>query len=198
MKHLNLKAAAIMLSLLVSINTYSQDFHYGIRVGANFSVQSGIADYYNNEEIRIGFSGGLFGNMSLSRSIKLQAEVNYDQKGGKSEYMTAKYDYITIPVLAKFYIGSGDRDLKFNLNVGPYAGFLVNAEMLDDNDNKTDIKDDTESIEFGAIAGLGLSYPVANNNIVFDLRLGLGINEFNKEITDSRNKYVGVSLAYEF
>jgi hypothetical protein len=195
MKNLKINTLVLSMALLMGLTTSAQEFHYGIKAGANFAVQSEIAHYYSNEDIRIGFQGGVFGNMSLAKDFSLQVEANYEQKGGKSEEITSKYDYITVPVLAKYTLG--DKDLKFNFNLGPYVGFLVNSELVSDN-NTMDVKDDSEEVEFGAIAGIGLSYPVANNNIVFDLRLGLGLSPYNKSDSNPNNKYVGVSLGYEF
>lgn len=195
MKSLKINTLVLSMILLMGLTTKAQEFHYGVKAGANFAVQSEIAYYYNNEDIRVGFQGGIFGNMSLAKNFSLQAEVNYEQKGGKSEEITSKYDYITVPVLAKYTIG--EKDLKFNFNLGPYVGYLVNAE-LESNNNTTDVIDSSEDFEFGAIAGIGLSYPVANNNIVLDLRLGLGLSAYNQNDTKPNNKYVGLTLGYEF
>jgi len=103
-----------------------------------------------------------------------------------------------VPVLAKFSLGKSDlTKLKFNLNIGPYAGFLLGAEREIEGVT-TDLKDNTEDFEIGAIAGFGMKYPIANNNIVFDLRLGLGLNSFDKNDSDPSNKYIGITLGYEF
>lgn len=198
MKTLKIKSLIIAVVLLIGFSANAQDFHYGINAGANFAVQSDIADYYNNENIRTGFHVGVFGNMSLSEKFSLQAEVNYDQKGGKSEDVISKYDYINVPVLVKYSLGKSDNTkLKFNVNAGPYAGFLVNAET-ELNDVTTDISDNAEDFEVGAILGFGMKYPIANNNLVFDLRMGLGFTAFDKNDSDPNNKYIGISLGYEF
>jgi hypothetical protein len=198
MKTLKIKSLILAIALLIGVGAHAQEFHYGINAGTNFAVQSEIADYYNNENIRTGLHVGLFGNMSLSEKFQLQAEINYDQKGGKSDDVTSKTDYISVPVLVKYSLGKSDNTkLKFNINIGPYASYLVNAET-EANDITTDIKDNTEDFEFGAIAGFGMKYPIANNNLTFDLRLGLGLTDFDKNNSDSKNKYIGLSLGYEF
>ena len=198
MKTLKIKSLVISLALLISVSVSAQNFHYGVKAGANFAVQSEIANYFDNNNIRTGLSVGAFGNYEINNWFSLQAEANYDQKGGKSENTVNKYDYITVPVLAKFSLGKSDKTkLKFNLNVGPYAGFLLGAES-EVEDVTVDLKDNTENFEIGAIAGFGMKYPIANNNIVFDLRLGLGLNSYDKNDSDPSNKYVGVTLGYEF
>lgn len=198
MKTINLKSLTIALALLISMNVGAQNFHYGVKAGANFAVQSEIASYFENDNIRTGLSVGAFGNYDINDWFSVQAEANYDQKGAKSESIVIKYDYLTVPVLAKFSLGKSDKTkLKFNVNVGPYAGFLLGAEA-DVDDNTIDLKDNTEDIEFGVIAGFGMKYPVAKNNIILDLRMGLGLNSYDKVDTDLSNKYIGLTLGYEF
>ncbi len=198
MKTLKIRTLVIAIALLATVSTYAQNFHYGIKAGANFAVQSEIANYFDNNNIRTGFSVGAFSNYGINNWLTLQAEVNYDQKGGKSEGIINKYDYLTVPVLAKFSLGKSDKTaLKFNLNLGPYAGFLLNAESEIEG-TTIDVKDNTENLEFGAIAGFGMKYPIADNNIVFDLRMGLGLTSFDKNDSDPSNKYIGITLGYEF
>jgi hypothetical protein len=95
-------------------------------------------------------------------------------------------------------LGKSDRTaLKFNVNAGPYAAFLLNSEIEIDG-KSVDMNEVTENFEAGAILGFGMKYPVANDHLVFDLRLGLGLTSFDKNDTDPNNKYIGISLGYEF
>jgi len=199
MKTFKIKTLVIAIVLMATVSTYAQNFHYGFKAGANFAVQSEIASYFENSNIRTGLSAGVFSNYRVNNWLSLQAEANYDQKGEKSSDITNKYDYLTVPVLAKFSLGKSDKTaLEFNLNLGPFAGFLLNAKSEIEG-TEIDVKDNTENLELGAIAGFGMKYPVTNtNNIIFDLRLGLGLTSFNKNDSDLRNKYVGVTLGYEF
>jgi len=188
------------LSLFITIGAQAQKFHYGVKAGANFAVQSEIADYFNNSDIRTGLNVAAFGNYHFNDHISLQAEIGYDQKGGKSEDVTAKYDYLTVPVLFKYSLGKSDQTaMKFNINLGPYASYLLNAE-LEMNDDTFDLKDATKDFEAGAILGFGMKYPVGNDHIILDLRLGLGLTNFSdvESAEESSNKYVGISLGYEF
>lgn len=199
MKTVNIKSFALAIVLFLSVGAVSaQKLHYGVKAGTNFAVQSDIASYFNNENIRTGLSVGVFGNVELVKNLKLQAELNYDQKGEKTDTETLKYDYVTVPVLLKYSLGKSDNTaLNFNINAGPYAGFLLNAER-DFNGVTTDLSGNTEDFEFGIIGGFGLDYPIANNKLVLDLRLGLGLTAFDKTNSDPNNKYIGITLGYEF
>lgn len=198
MNNLKKQALVIVLSLIVSLGAFAQKVHYGVRAGANFAVQSEIADYASNNNIRTGLTVGAFGNYELNEKMSLQAELNYDQKGGKSEDATLKYDYLSIPVLFKYSLGKSDNTaLKFNVNLGPYAAYLLQSEV-EIGDQAIDMKDQTEDFELGGILGFGMKYPVGKQNLVLDLRMGLGFTQFDKVDSAPNNKYIGLTLGYEF
>lgn len=198
MKVINLKTTVVALLLLIGLSASAQKVHYGVHAGANFAVQSEIAEYYSNNNIRTGLHAGIFGNYELSSKFALQMEANYDQKGGKYEDVIQKYDYISVPVLAKYSLGKSDLTaLQFNINAGPYASYLINAEA-EFNGISTDLKSISKDFEFGVIAGFGMKYPIAKNALVFDLRLGLGLTDYETINSDPSNKYIGVSLGWEF
>jgi len=195
----SIKTSLLLASvLLISMSLQAQKVHYGIKAGVNLAVQSEIADYFQNNNIRPGLNVGAFGNYSINDQMQLQLEANYDQKGGKTDEYTAKYDYLSVPALFKYSLGKSDKTaLKFNVNIGPYAAILLNSE-IEMEDKTLDMNEATESFEAGAILGFGMKYPIANDHLVFDLRLGLGLTNFDKNDTDPNNKYIGVSLGYEF
>lgn len=204
MKTLKIKLLGLSLIVLFSIQASAQNeaanskYHFGLKGGVNFAVQSDIASYFENETIRTGLSLGVFANRALNENLDVQAELNYEQKGDKSNIAKYKYDYVSVPVLFKYSLGKSDNTaLRFNINAGPYAAFLINAESTI-NDIDTDLSDSTEDFEFGMIAGFGFKYPVAKNNLVLDIRLGLGLTPYDKNDNDPNNKYFGVTLGYEF
>jgi len=190
----------IFLSATLILN--AQKMNYGIQAGSNFAVQSQIGDYYNNEDIRIGWHAGVYAKYSLINKIAIQAEVNYDQLGSKSSTNKNKFDYINIPVLFNYSIGKSDLTaLTFDLYTGPYAGFLINAKNVlstQETETTTDLKQNTNKITGGAILGFGLRYPVREQKILFDIRLGLGLAPYDKNSNVSKNKYVSLSLGYQF
>lgn len=187
----------VALFLALSLSSMAQKIHYGIKAGANFAVQSEIADYFQNNNIRTGLHLGVFSNYSVNNQIQLQLEANYDQKGGKSDIYIAKYDYVSVPLLFKYSLGKSDQTaLRFNVNAGPYAAFLLKSE-IEKNEETTDLSEQTENFEAGAILGFGMKYPVGKNNLILDLRLGLGLTDFDKTNSEPNNKYIGISLGYE-
>ncbi len=197
------KTIGITLALGLAFSLNAQKFNYGIKAGSNFSVQSETGNIYNNNVIKAGFHVGAFGNYSITENFKLQTEVNYDQKGSEYENVTNTYEYITVPVLAKLSLGKSLRTpLHFNIYAGPYAGFLLNAETeisdVENNSLTIDNTDNTNSTEVGLMSGFSILYPLGNSNIFLDFRLGLGLNEFDKNDDSLRNKYFGINLGLEF
>ena len=201
MKTMNRITLTLVLILAFGSLT-AQNFNLGIKAGTNFAVQSPIADYYNNEDIRVGWHAGVFGNYSFNENLGLQAELNYDQKGSVTNDVTNKYDYLSVPVLFKYSLGkSWKTPLSFNIYAGPYASFLIKAETELDTEETSatiDMKDNTENAELGAIIGFGIKYPINESSLLFDVRLGLGLTSFDKNDTEPKNKYIGLSLGYEF
>ena len=196
MKKIGLKSLTLAVALLIGINLNAQNFHYGIKAGSNFAVQSDVAEYFSNDDIRVGLSAGAFANYTLAKNFELQAELLYDQKGASNDDLTFRYDYLTLPVLAKYNLPKAGK-VGFNINAGPYAGLLLSAEKESEGVT-TDLMDNSEDFDFGFVAGLGFEYPIANNNLVVDLRLGVGLAEFDKTNSDPKNKYVGLTIGYEF
>lgn len=195
--------SALTISVVISsFSLQAQDFNYGVKIGSNFATQSKAGGLYDNEDINTGIQAGIFANLPLNQSIKLQAEINYNQKGSATKDITNSYDYLTVPVLAKFSLGkSNNTPLNFNVYAGPYAAFLINAESeisMPENDATIDMKDETENFEAGVMGGFSLSYPINDKNIFLDFRLGLGLNSFDKNDDDLRNKYFGINLGFEF
>lgn len=193
----------LTLTLLVAfVNANAQNFRFGLQAGTNLAVQSPIGDYYNNDEIRVGLHAGIFGNYSFNESLYLQTELNYDQKGAKDGDFKINYDYLSVPVLFNYSLGkSWKTPLRFNIYTGPYAAFLLNAESKIDNgeiDETSDLKDFTNNTEFGWVTGFGMRYPINNQNLLFNIRLGLGLTSYDKNESDPKNKYIGLSLGYEF
>lgn len=195
----------VMLVLFVAFETVSinaQELHYGVKAGTNFSMQSQIGDFYNNDEIRTGLHAGIFGKYQISDRVYLQSEINYDQKGSSDKNITGKFDYLTIPVLVGYSMGESRNDaLKFSIYAGQYAGILVNAESKTDIDGvseTTDLTDQTNKAEIGLMGGFVVKYPINDKSIFIDFRFGLGLSPYDTDNNELKNKYVGISLELEF
>lgn len=195
------KLTVLVGAVLMSTSLMAQDFNYGVQGGANFAVQSSIGDIYDNDDIRSGFSAGAFVNYSFTEKFSLQTEINYDQKGSKYDNIENNYDYLSIPILASYELHKGNKTpWSLDFNVGPYASFLLSAETDFSNPElgTIDQVDNTNSAEFGMQAGFTVRYPINNQNVLLNLKYGMGLTAYDKDDSDPKNKFFGIGIGYEF
>ncbi|MXN89930.1 outer membrane beta-barrel protein [Flavobacterium sp. Sd200] len=105
----------------------AQGIDFGIKAGANFSNFNGDID----SDGITNFHAGAALELNLIPTFSIQAEGLFSTQGGKAVYevdgaggvaQDFKLDYISVPVMAKFYL-LPDR---FSLMAGPQFSFLVN------------------------------------------------------------------------
>jgi long-subunit fatty acid transport protein len=201
MKKLQVSLVTLTLLMAFALPASAQKFHYGVKAGVNMAVQSGIAEYYNNGNIRVGLTAGLVGNYHLNDNMMLQAELDYDQKGSHSTNIDTKYDYLSIPVLFDYSFGhTYHTKMSVHLNAGPYVAFLTRAqkvEKIDGANKTTNLMDASHKTEAGAMIGVGFRQPVGKHFLFWDVRLTVGITHFDIADTGSRNKMISVSMGYE-
>jgi long-subunit fatty acid transport protein len=201
MKKLQTSLVAMALLLAFAMPASAQKFHYGVKAGINMAVQSGIAEYYDNGNIRAGLTAGLVGNYHFNDNVMLQAELNYDQKGSHSSNITTNYDYVSVPVLFDYSFGhTYHTKMSIHLNIGPYVAFLTNAkkmETIDGVSHTTDLMGTSHKAEVGALLGVGFRQPVGKHFLFWDVRLNIGLSHFDKNDSQSRNKMISVTMGYE-
>jgi len=173
----------------------------GIKAGANFANVSDV----DNSSMRTGFQGGLFVGKDVSPQFGFRVEGLYVQKGAKVDVpaigggtteATYKLDYIEFPILFVYNL-SNSETMGFNIFAGPTLGFNMSAKAED-----TDVKDDTESFEFGAAIGAGLAKKMAGGKaITIDARYSLGATGVNKEDSvngdNPKNRGIGLMIGYQ-
>ena len=200
MKKIQAVFLALALAIAFASPASAQNFHYGVKAGTNLAVQSGIAEYYDNNNIRIGMNAGLVGDYHFKNNMMLQAELDYDQKGSHSSQVDTRYNYVSIPVLFDYSFGHADHSkLSFHLNIGPYVAFLTKAKKMETIKGvkyTTNLFDASHKAVFGGLIGFGFRQPVGNHSLFWDIRLTIGITHFDKADSESRNKMISVSMGY--
>ncbi|MFU8812304.1 MAG: porin family protein [Balneolaceae bacterium] len=148
----------------------------GIKGGLNFATISN-----NNFDTRTGFVIGGFAKFGIPESrLSIQPELYYSQQGGELDGDAVKIDYLKVPVLFKYALIQG-QTTEPNLFFGPYASLRLLAEqeggaggLLGGSSN---IENQTESVDYGFIAGTGLDIEVGNSIFTIDARYTLGLND---------------------
>ncbi|MFV8322454.1 porin family protein [Flavobacterium sp. LS2R12] len=97
---------------------------FGVKGGLNIStITNAVVDGVNSKSL-VGFHVGFFWEFMISNTFAIQPEVLYSAQGTELEFERIsgdlKLDYITIPVMAKYYVAD-----TFSMEFGPQIGFLV-------------------------------------------------------------------------
>jgi len=183
MKKILLSAVAVFA---LGTAAQAQDINFGVKAGANFST---IASD-NDEGIgtRTGFHVGAIAEFKFSDTFSLQPELVYSMMGSSYDFggdsYDTKLDYITIPVVAKYYVFEG-----FDIEAGPQVGFLASAKEED-----TDAKDFYKSVDFGVTAGVGYALPMG---VFFQARYYIGLSDIY-DIPDDVEEAFGESSANNY
>jgi len=191
----------------------------GIQCGLSVPNLSG-----GNNEVSEGYSSrlapnfGITAEFGITDNFSIQPEINFDGQGGQRNglqpvtnlppeipspptgYFYASFknmsilNYIEIPVLAKYTFGGFG--LRFDVNAGPYIGFLLNATektsgtssiYIDKNgtpltmqdstgasfpvppqsfDASTDVTSSIHKVNYGIAGGVGIMVPVTSRGSV--------------------------------
>lgn len=132
-----------------------------------------------------GFGGVL--DFALGDKFSLCLQPMYLQKGASEEEgevtLEIKMTYIEIPILFKFYLGSGDT--KPYLMAGPTIGINLSSDMEMSRGGmsvEVDFSNVTETLDYGLAFGGGVSFPVGTNSLLFiEAKYVLGLADIVKE-----------------
>lgn len=157
----------------------AQSLDFGPKIGANFSNLSDASGLkFDN---KTGLQAGIFLGIKFD-SFAIQPELLYSQQGADSDFGDFNLDYVTIPVILKYYLIGG-----LNIQVGPQFGFVVN----DDFPSAEDI--DTNSFDFSGAVGAGVDLPLG-------FRVAARYNFGITDVTDNggKNGVFSVALGFSF
>ena len=176
----------------------------GIKGGANLSNL--YAEDVTDEDARVGFHAGVFGQLFVNEGFAIQPEVNFSTKGSKvvTEYSVIDQEtkfnlsYIDVPILAVFKLGKA-----VELHAGAYWAYLVGANIDTDGDLSNDFRrldrDNFEKWDYGLVGGLGFNL---GEDIQLGARYNYGLNEIAKSrgaramLRDSKNSVAQLYLAF--
>jgi hypothetical protein len=162
MKHFN-KLIVLALVLLTS-GSFAQETKMGIRLGVGLPNLKSTDDniYSKDYETVAGFDGGIFLDYGLTENFSIKTELYYARKGGERNGMQpippaqmdpqlsaltggvpvyanfdnrAVFDYIGIPVLAKYEWNLGDKWGVY-ANAGLYVEFILSPEQVTSGESK--------------------------------------------------------------
>ncbi|WP_306353874.1 porin family protein [Flavobacterium sp. '19STA2R22 D10 B1'] len=176
-----------LLAVLVIAGTTSMNAQFlkaGIKAGANFANYSGGLDGIDYKN-RTDFHVGAVAELKISENFSIQPELLYTAQGTKIKTAIKDFEdktaYISVPVLAKYYILSN----RLSVEVGPQFAFLVS------NKDKVNLSDQ-KSFDFSLAGGIGLNI---TENLRAHARYTIGLTEVSKD-ADVKNAVFQVGLGY--
>lgn len=160
---------------------------FGIKGGVNMSNL--YVEDVDDEDVLYGFNLGVFAEVPITNFISVQPEVNVTTKGSEVRYDNAfaegstkfRLTYIEAPLMLRANVTRG-----FNLQFGPYVGYLVNAKITDENadgdvTDEDDLnEDDLNRFDFGLAGGLGFEF---GGMVGIGARYNYGLTTVGKERT---------------
>lgn len=185
MKKITFSVAAL-LALFFSMSASAQH-RLGVIGGLNvaeFDVDVKVPT--NEYATKTVFGIGGVVDLRLSENFSLYLQPMYLQKGA---YVTDTVDnlefpfksaFLELPVFLKAEFG---RTFRPYLMAGPTVGFLLSSDVEGEYSGitfKADLKEVTESIDFGLGFGAGVSYPVGAVTIFLEGRYAPGLSNMQK------------------
>lgn len=162
-------------------NSNAQIVQFGVKGGVNFAnFNGGVSgiDYSG----RTGFHAGALAEVKILPNFSIQPEALFSSQGADVDGVgDFNLDYISVPVMAKFYLITD----RLSLEAGPQFSFLVN-EAEESFDNK--------SFDFGVAGGLGLNIA---GGLFAQARYTIGVTEASKS-AEVKNAVFQLSLGYMF
>ena len=186
------KLFMIVLSVM-TIHAAQAQTRIGVKAGANFATFEGSD--VENAKMRTSINAGLFANFAFSEMLSVQPEVFYSGQGAKYTVLgteiTAKADYINIPVLLQFN-ASG-----FYAEIGPQLGILMSSS-IEGGGIAFDTQDAYKSTDIGA--GIGLGFKL-DSGFGAGVRYTMGLTSIDNssgDKADVKNAVISVGLHYAF
>jgi len=195
------KGQAALLVLIFGEKAATENFHFSLKAGLNYSMITNIEEGRN----RTGFTFGLVNNIKLSERFSLLPEFialsprgatdiptlstgipELDDLLGNPEFTDRKLSYLDIPVLVKYHIND-----RWSVSAGPQISFLIDATDVYRSSpvegitlkTELDIKDSFNNIDLAAVIDLTfvVSKPVNGKGFNLFARYGLGFIDILKE-----------------
>ncbi|NER14586.1 outer membrane beta-barrel protein [Leptobacterium flavescens] len=173
---------------LLAVGANAQDVKFGVKGGLNVANITGSDISLDS---RISLHLGVTSEISLTDKFSLQPELLYSAQGSDiGDLITIELDYLSLPILAKYYIADG-----FSVEAGPQFSFLVNDNVsFDDGLGGQTVDIDANSFDLGASLGLGYKFDMG---IFTQARYTIGITALD-ENPDIRNGNFQLSVGYQF
>lgn len=167
MKKLLLVIAAI--ATIATSTAQDKPLTWGLKAGFSWSTFRG-ADQ-SLVDSKPDFQGGAFIHTQCTDWLGVQFELLYMGQGAKDKVSGEKLNlsYLTVPVLAKFYVAKG-----LALNAGVQVGYLLGSKLTGSDLSSSEVRSDLALHRFDIAIPLGVSYQF-DMGLMLDFRYAIGV-----------------------
>lgn len=177
--------AMLMITCMTKMN--AQEVKFGLKTGLNIATIRG-----NNLDVdpRKGIHLGGIAELKLTSKFSIQPELLFSQLGTENSNNKLKIDYISLPLMAKYYLIKG-----FSVEAGPQFSFLVkdDLEVILPN-NVSNLDPNTNNFDLGLNVGMGYQF---EKGLFLQTRYSLGMTNIEAN-PDVKNGTFQLSLGYQF
>ena len=231
----------LAIALMLPALTFSQKTRFGMTMGMNFatwqgdddqfatdlgqgmSTVEGFNDFNFTDKSRLGYNFGFFALIPVGKSLYLQPEITYIQKGTKisgngeitvnsgwsnntytvKEWLTMQSDYIDINLLARYYLNQNG--VRAYISGGPGIAVLARSKMKvkAEVDGESDV--DTQDYDFFKSTDLNLNVAAGlefSESLNIEVRYQRGLTGIFENESDNaysvRNSGVIINLSVIF
>lgn len=175
----------IALVAMSAASSIAGEISFGVKAGLIAASVTGTPEEWEDaKSSRTSLAGGIVLNYAFNDAFSLQPELLYASKGFTGNLyegfvsvdVTPSFDYLELPVLAKYTFPRGG---KFHPCVfaGPSVAYTIASELeisAGPLAGSVDISSLTHVTDFGIVAGAGFGYETGGGLLTFDVRYQRG------------------------
>ena len=207
------KLVMMAVAAMMSLSVFAQ--HEVGSIALKPMVGLTLANYTGcdlNTDMKAGLAVGMEAEYQATPFFSISAGMLYAMQGAKLKVsgwgvnvgtVSAKADYLNIPVLANVYVTKGlalKAGVQLGLNVA--SDIDVKTSFTDGSYNLADVKDYTESMAFSIPVGISYEY----EDFVIDARYNIGLTDVYKKdnvitnlaLKGTKNSVIQLTLGYKF
>ena len=192
----NSKKIGLLAALFLVGFTVNAQLKFGVKAGLNASTVS-FPNLPNKSE-KIGFHVGVFTDIPVVENfMSVQPELSYSTKGTSfkvlSEKQSIEMNYVDFLLPVSFKMSN------FNINVGPFASYLISTPDYTYYNNNSVLVDAFKKFDAGLTAGLGYNF----NKMMIGVRYNQGFIDVTEDnarvfLGSGKNAVGQLSIGYKF
>ena len=188
------KIIILAVVMMASLGAYAQHSPGSLTIQPRIGVSAADFNSTSDTEARVGLVAGAELEYQINNWLSLAGGVNYSQQGADEKVrvgsMTWELDYLTVPMVANFYVLKG-----LALKAGLQPAFKLNSKL------KAEENGHSASADLDGVKGFDLAIPVGLSyefkRFVIDARYNVGVLEVVDD-SDIKNLGFQLTLGYKF